>query len=81
MHKVFLTDEARYVYLYGQLKMVIVNTTFKSAVLFGRVDYDCMIMGDEEIQHWGINFDKYKPATVRIRCLEPREDAKTSIVE
>jgi len=50
------------------------KTTFVSATLYGRTNYLCKVTGDEQIQHWGVKFDKWEPATIHISCFEKAEE-------
>ena len=50
-------DEPKYHYSsYVGLYLISETTTLESARLYGRTDYNCTIIGDGEIQHWGILF-------------------------
>ena len=61
-------DEPRYVYHQGLLLMIIERSTVESVDLYGRTDYNCTIIGDGEVQHWGVIFEDYEPATINVRC-------------
>ena len=45
--------------------------------VYGRTDYNCVIVGDGTSHHWGVDFREFDPATIKISCTEPSE-AKTS---
>ena len=69
-------DEPSYVYHQGLLLMIIERSTVESVDLYGRTDYNCTIIGDGKVQHWGVIFEEYEPATINVRCVLPNEETK-----
>ena len=73
-HYVYLKDETRYITHFGKLYRIIEKTTItidNPIKLYGRTDYKCVIIGDGKIQHWGVNFKEYEPASITMSCVEP----------
>ena len=66
-HEIEFQDETRYVQLYGVIIKIIQKTTINSAKFYGK-DYDCTIRGDGTVQHFGIKFKDFEPATFYIKC-------------
>ena len=77
-HYIYLKDEARYISHFGNLYRIIEKTTIRSVKLFGRTDYICTIIGDGKIQHWGVKFKEYEPATINVKCLESKNSQDSS---
>ena len=67
-HDIKLKEEARYYDMGGFILLITVKTTIDRIKLYGKDTYDCRIMGDGKMQHWGIKFGQYPPATITIRC-------------
>ena len=66
-HQVLFNEDTRYVYHSGKLFFIIQKTTIESAKLFWK-DYNCTIQGDGTVQHWGVDFKEFDPATFYIYC-------------
>ena len=58
-----LDEEATKIVHRGELFLIIQKVTFKSARFYGK-EYDCVIVGDGKIQHYGIEFEEFEPATI-----------------
>ena len=65
-HLIEFQEESDYI-PYPFLVRIVQKTTVKSAKLYGK-DCDCVIWGDGKIQHFGIDFKEYEPATIKIKC-------------
>jgi hypothetical protein len=65
----------------GSLIAIIEKTTLLSVKLYGRTDYNCTILGDGKIQHWGVDFDDYPPVTIVLNCVEPSEVLGLSLTQ
>ena len=77
-HHVELKEEPDYKVIYGTLVALLEITTIEKVKVYGRDDYDCVIVGDGHWQHWGVDFLDFDPATIQINCSEP---SKTSVSE
>ena len=70
-YKIYLDDAPRYESYQGLLFRIVERTTINWIRLNGKTDYNCVIIGDGKVQHWGIDFEDHDPATIVIECVEP----------
>lgn len=67
-HRIIFKEETTYLDHRGVIYNIVQKTTVTSAVLYGK-NYDCTIRGDGKVQHFGIKFDEFDPATFQIMCV------------
>ena len=66
-HLVYFAQETRYISYRGILYKIINKMTLGGDVkLFGRTDYQCHIVGDGNIQHWGVQLKDFQPAITTV---------------
>jgi hypothetical protein len=53
---------------YASATLIIQNTTVRNPVRVDGVDYDCVILGDGQYHHFGLNFPGRLPATIELKC-------------
>ena len=60
---------------------IVERTTLLAAKVYGRKAYNCTILGDGKVHHWGTDFKEFKPATIVLNCVEPNEISALSLTE
>lgn len=61
------SQERKDVYISGVLQQIIVRATVESATI-RNVPYNCQIIGDGEVQHFGIDIPNSPPCTIYVKC-------------
>lgn len=61
-------EDSRRVYKEGILTGIIEKVTIINPTVMDGEEYDCTILGDGTIQHFGEIFPQYKPATIYMTC-------------
>ena len=80
-HQVYLKEETQHWAVYGLIYRIVQRATISWIKLFGRKDYNCKLIGDGKIHHWGVNFKNHDPATITIECEEPEEIKNVNLTE
>ena len=71
--KITVNFEARKEYYFGLLQRYILKTTVNNPVKINRGQYNCTILGDGKIQHFGTNLST-PPAQIYMRCHSIGQD-------
>jgi hypothetical protein len=61
-------DETKKYYRGGLLVVIIQTSRVDNPVKLNNLPYNCVIYGDGEIQHFGIDIPDYPPAQIYLRC-------------
>lgn len=64
---IYFSQKTRVISVFGSLQMIIQRSTVVNATLHN-VPYNCNIIGDETIQHFGIDVPGHIPCTHYIKC-------------
>ena len=57
-HHVELKEETQYIFVYRLMGMMT-KTRVDKVKVYGRTDYDCAVVGNGDIYHWGVDFVDY----------------------
>ena len=80
-HLVSFLEEPRYITYKGVLLKIIEKTTLGDVKVYGSSNYECHIVGDGTVQHWGIEFKDYEPATTTVKCVTQGEPWTPNLTE
>jgi hypothetical protein len=67
-YQILLTEETRYVYVFGEIEGIIQKTTVSNPSTFDNKPYNCRIIGDGKVKHYGVNIPGYEPCVYYVRC-------------
>ena len=70
-------QETSRVVIFDRTIEVVQKTTVENPISIDGKKYDCTIYGDGTVQHFGIEFPKFLPATIYMEC-ELESDLKES---
>lgn len=70
------TDETKRIYMGGALLTIVQKSTVNNPVTLNGQLYSCVIFGDGQVQHFGINFPNYEPAQIYLKCDKAAADGR-----
>jgi len=50
------------------LQKIIQNSTVQNPATINGLPYNCVIYGDETVQHFGVDFPAFLPARIYVEC-------------
>ena len=80
-HRVYFSEETNYITYQGVLLEIDQKVTLETATLYGSSNYECHIVGDGTVQHWGVELKDYEPATITVNCVTQGEPWTPNLTE
>ena len=73
--KITFHQETRHVPKVGSIYEIIQKVTVKNPASIRGFESNCIIFGDGKVQHFGVGFEDFAPATIYLKCdsLEQKE--------
>jgi hypothetical protein len=73
------SDETKRTYMGGVLFLITQKSTVNNPVTLNGLPYNCVIYGDGQVQHFGIDFPKYEPAQIYLKCDQITADSSQNL--
>lgn len=82
LHYISFNDETTREGLFGDLLLIYQTTTVINPVQIDGENYNCTILGDGVLQHFGRGFPKQNPARISLACKSiPSDDGSSLLTE